>query len=72
MNPGTLSDVLPNKFVIFGIPSYVINNFKLFNDRNKPKVNKKRSVIDNTYLFLATRFVYNYTHYQVISVTDFS
>ena len=36
------------------------------------RVNNKRSFIDNPYLFLATRFVYNYTHYQAISVTNFS
>ena len=28
----------------------------------KPRVNNKRSFIDNPYLLLATRFVYNYTH----------
>ena len=33
--------------------------------------NNERSFIDNPHLFLATRFVYNYTHYQAISVTFF-
>ena len=35
------------------------------------KVNDKRSFVDNLYLFLATRFVYNYTLYDAISVTNF-
>ena len=39
-------------------------------ERNQVK-NDKRSFIDNPYLFLATHFVYNYTHYQTISATDF-
>ena len=39
--------------------------------RNKTRVNDKRSFIDSPYLLLATRFVYNYTHYQAISVTIF-
>ena len=30
----------------------------------------KRLFIDNPYLFLAKRFVGNYTHYQTISVTN--
>ena len=47
-------------------------NYKLFKDRNKPSVNNKRSFINHPYSFLATRFVYNYTHYQAISVTNFS
>ena len=34
-------------------------------------LNDKRSVINNPYLFLATAFVYNYTHYQAISVIIF-
>ena len=38
----------------------------------KPKVSNKRLFIDNPYLFLVTRFMYNYTHYQAISVTNFS
>ena len=38
--------------------------------RNKPKANNKRLFIDNPYLFLATHFMYNYTHYQAISVTN--
>ena len=38
----------------------------------KERENDKRSFIDNPYLLLATRFVYNYTHYQAISVTIFS
>ena len=37
----------------------------------KARVNNKRSFIDNPYLFLPTRFMYNYTHYQTISVTNF-
>ena len=35
------------------------------------KVNDKRSFVDNLYLFLATRFVYNYTLYDAIYVTNF-
>ena len=35
------------------------------------RLNDKRSFIDNPYLFLATRFVYNDTHYQAISVITF-
>ena len=35
------------------------------------KVNYKRSFVDNLDLFLATRFVYNYTLYDAISVTNF-
>ena len=35
------------------------------------RVNDKRSFNDNPYLFLTTRFVYNYTYYQAISVTIF-
>ena len=35
-------------------------------------VNNKISFIDNPYLFFATRFVCNYTHYKAISVTIFS
>ena len=46
-------------------------NYKQFNDQNKPRVNNKRSFIDNPYLFLAVRFVHNYTHYPAISVTIF-
>ena len=34
--------------------------------------NNKRLFIDNPYLFLAMRFVYNYAYYQGISVTNFS
>ena len=34
-------------------------------------LNDKRSFINNPYLFLATGFVYNYTHYQAISVIIF-
>ena len=45
--------------------------FRLINDQNKPRGNNKRSFINNPYLFLATRFAYNYTYYQVISVTIF-
>ena len=36
------------------------------------RVNDKRSFIDNPYLFLATRFVYNYTHHQAVSKIVFS
>ena len=39
---------------------------------NKSRVNDKRWFIDNPYLSLATRFVYNYRHYQAIFVTIFS
>ena len=35
------------------------------------RLNDKRSFIDNPYLFFATRFVYNDTHYQAISVITF-
>ena len=35
------------------------------------RLNDKRSFIDNPYLFLATRVVYNDTHYQAISVITF-
>ena len=48
-----------------------ISKKKLFNDRNKSRVNDKRSFISNPYLFMAMRFVYSCTHYQVISVTIF-
>ena len=48
-----------------------ISKKKLFNDRNKSRVNDKRSFISNPYLFMATRFVYSYTHHQAISVTIF-
>ena len=35
------------------------------------RVNNKRSFIDKPYLFFADAFfVYNYTHYQAISVTN--
>ena len=33
------------------------------------RISDKISFIDNPYLFLATRFVYNYTHHQAIFVT---
>ena len=49
-----------------------ISKKKLFNDRNKSRVNDKRSFIGNPYLFKATLFVYNYTHFKPISVTTFS
>ena len=48
-----------------------ISKKKLFNDRNKSRVNDKRSFINNPYLFMATRLVYSYTHHQAISVTIF-
>ena len=48
-----------------------ISKKKLFNDRNKSRVNDKRSFISNPYLFMATHCVYSYTHYQGISVTIF-
>ena len=45
---------------------------KLFNDQNKSWVtNKSIILLYNLYLSLATRFLYNYTHYQAISVTIF-
>ena len=34
-----------------------ISKKKLFNDRNKSRVNDKKSFISNPYLFMATRFV---------------
>ena len=34
-------------------------------------MNNKRLFINNPELFLATRFMYNYTNYQAISVTIF-
>ena len=36
-------------------------SYKLFNDRNKPRVNKKRSFIDNPYFFGDAFFVQLYT-----------
>ena len=59
--------------------SYLLKNQRLkFTFSTKPLfqdllslVNDKRSFIDNRYLFLATCFVYNYTHYHAISITVF-
>ena len=37
----------------------------------KPRLNNKKSFINNPYLFLAVRFVCNFKHYQAISIAIF-
>ena len=64
--------MLDTKYIRMTSFNYLEIRNKVFNDRNKLRVNNKRSFINNSYLFLVTRFVYNYTHYQTISVTNFS
>ena len=64
--------MLDTKYIRMTSFNYLEIRNKVFNDRNKLRVNNKRPFINNSYLFLVTRFVYNYTHYQTISVTNFS
>ena len=57
---------------IFVYQANAYHSYKLFNDQNKSWVtNKSIILLYNLYLSLATRFLYNYTHYQAISVTIF-
>ena len=65
-NPGKKRKVL---IVFDDMIADMINNKKI---NSIVRVNNRRSFIDNPYLFLATHFVYNYTHYQAISVTNIS
>ena len=65
-NPGKKRKVL---IVFDDMIADMINNKKI---NSIVRVNSRRSFIDNPYLFLATHFVYNYTHYQAISVTNIS